>query len=169
MANPDHQNMLRQGVDAWNAWREREPSITPNLSGANLSDADLSEANLVEANLVGAKLSEAVLRDANLHKAAPTGSSSRRPPRPAETAARAAGPSPLARSGRRRAPFADAPRARPRSGAGTRRARRRARRRRQCAPRPTPRRSKRRAASATHEVKNWRWRSSLAQNAPGRV
>jgi hypothetical protein len=33
MANPDHLNMLRQGVDAWNAWREREPLSLQTLAG----------------------------------------------------------------------------------------------------------------------------------------
>jgi hypothetical protein len=62
---------------AWNSWRERNPSIEPDLS-----EADLSETNLPEADLSGANLSEASLyfsagRDylveklpgANLHKA----------------------------------------------------------------------------------------------------
>ena len=34
MANPDHLKTLRQGVDAWNAWKT--PDIFPNLSGADL-------------------------------------------------------------------------------------------------------------------------------------
>jgi hypothetical protein len=89
MANPDHLNMLRQGVDAWNAWREREPSITPDLSGADLSEAHLSranlsstylrrtilsganlcEANLLWANLIGVNLSRADLSGADLFRA----------------------------------------------------------------------------------------------------
>jgi hypothetical protein len=32
MANPDHLNMLGQGVDAWNAWRKMEDVITPGSS-----------------------------------------------------------------------------------------------------------------------------------------
>jgi uncharacterized protein YjbI with pentapeptide repeats len=60
MANPDHLNTLRQGVDAWNAWRK--PDITPELAGA-----DLREANLNGANLSGANLNGADLRDAHLH------------------------------------------------------------------------------------------------------
>ena len=76
MANRDHLQTLQQGVDAWNAWRDRQPLITPdlggadlgraNLSEANLSEADLSEANLSEANLSEADLSEANLSGANL-------------------------------------------------------------------------------------------------------
>jgi uncharacterized protein YjbI with pentapeptide repeats len=67
MANPDHLNMLRQGVDAWNAWRRHGPDdpdlrwVDPggaDLSGANLSGADLGGANLSEADLSGARLVE---------------------------------------------------------------------------------------------------------------
>jgi uncharacterized protein YjbI with pentapeptide repeats len=66
MANSDHLNTVRQGVDAWNAWREREPTITPDLSEADLSRADLHGANLREAELSGAELSGADLRWADL-------------------------------------------------------------------------------------------------------
>jgi hypothetical protein len=69
MANPDHLNMLQQGVDAWNAWRERNPSITPDLSGAPLARAHLSEANLNHTNLSGANLFRANLFRAKLRVA----------------------------------------------------------------------------------------------------
>jgi uncharacterized protein YjbI with pentapeptide repeats len=66
MANPDHLNTLRQDVNAWNAWRAREPSITPDLSGAPLGGAKLYWADLSGANLSKADLSAADLRGANL-------------------------------------------------------------------------------------------------------
>ena len=67
VANPEHLKILRQGVEAWNKWREAQPSIRPNLSGANLSSrANLSRAILTEANLSGANLSRAILTEANL-------------------------------------------------------------------------------------------------------
>jgi uncharacterized protein YjbI with pentapeptide repeats len=74
MADPDHPNMLRQGSDAWNAWREGNPDITPDLSEADLSEADLSRADLRGANLNrahfdGANLSEADLSGADLRRA----------------------------------------------------------------------------------------------------
>ena len=74
MANRDHLQTLQQGVDAWNAWRDRQPLITPDLGGAdlgraNLSEANLSEADLSEANLTEANLSEANLTEANLSEA----------------------------------------------------------------------------------------------------
>ncbi len=74
MANPKHLELLQQGVDAWNAWREKEPSIRPDLTGAELFRAKLGKANLrwadlSGANLLGADLGEANLRDANLNRA----------------------------------------------------------------------------------------------------
>jgi hypothetical protein len=75
MADPDHLNMLRKGVDAWwNAWRERDPSTTPDLHGAilvreNLGNADLSAGDLSRAHLNFTNLSQANLRRANLFEA----------------------------------------------------------------------------------------------------
>jgi uncharacterized protein YjbI with pentapeptide repeats len=43
MANEAHLELLRQGADAWSAWRAKEQfSVIPDLSGANLSGADLT-------------------------------------------------------------------------------------------------------------------------------
>jgi Pentapeptide repeats (8 copies) len=64
MADEEQLAVLRQGVEAWNIWRYRNPDIQPNLSGAYLYEADLSRANLS-----GAKLIEADLRFAHLYKA----------------------------------------------------------------------------------------------------
>ena len=69
MAEPDHLALLRQGVDVWNAWREKEPLVRPDLIGANLSDANLSVANLSRVNLRDANLSAANLNRANLFEA----------------------------------------------------------------------------------------------------
>jgi hypothetical protein len=71
MANEEHLNILKQGVEAWNRWREEDPGVRPDLSGANLGNAnlfraDLSGAELGEANLSGAELGEANLRRADL-------------------------------------------------------------------------------------------------------
>ena len=66
MANDEHVALLKQGVAAWNAWRDENPDIRPDLSGANLSGADLSGANLSGADLSGANLSGANLSGANL-------------------------------------------------------------------------------------------------------
>jgi len=95
MGNPEHLKWLLEGVEAWNARRERE-AFVPDLSGmdirgafekagkleegriplagVNLREADLREANLGgadlgEANLIGAHLREADLWEANLSEA----------------------------------------------------------------------------------------------------
>jgi uncharacterized protein YjbI with pentapeptide repeats len=84
MAYQSHLEILQQGVEAWNAWREQNPTIVPALanadltgmvlsqvgiSGANLSGADLSGANLSRVNLSRANLSGATLDWANLSEA----------------------------------------------------------------------------------------------------
>jgi hypothetical protein len=79
MADQSHLDVLRQGVKAWNEWRERNPYVMPafieaylsgaNLSGANLSGAYLSGADLTAAKLPGAYLSMANLSDADLSDA----------------------------------------------------------------------------------------------------
>ncbi len=71
VADPKHLALLQQGVDVWNAWRIKEPSVRPDLieadlSGAKLIGADLIEANLSNADLIGADLSRASLSMANL-------------------------------------------------------------------------------------------------------
>lgn len=91
MANPEHLEILKQGVAVWNQWREENSAIRPylinadlssvnlssvnlsfahvssvNLSGANLSGASLSGADLSGADLSGANLTDANLREADL-------------------------------------------------------------------------------------------------------
>jgi uncharacterized protein YjbI with pentapeptide repeats len=93
MANKEHLKILKQGVDAWNRWRDRDLELRPDLSGANLSklfarelslhgivgmrvgggldkinfgNTDLSHADLSFVGLVDAYLVAADLRHANL-------------------------------------------------------------------------------------------------------
>jgi len=62
MANDEHVTLLlKQGVAAWNTWRDDNHDIRPELSEAALNWANLSVANLIVANL-----SRASLRAANL-------------------------------------------------------------------------------------------------------
>lgn len=61
MANPEHLEILKQGVDAWNKWREDNMSVLPDLSNAELIGVDLPGANLTKANLSGARLRAADL------------------------------------------------------------------------------------------------------------
>jgi hypothetical protein len=56
MVNPEHLAKLKEGVEAWNQWRQENPAVDPDLSGASLSGADLWRADLYGANLKGASL-----------------------------------------------------------------------------------------------------------------
>jgi hypothetical protein len=66
VANPEHLQILEQGGEAWNAWRDQNRSIRPDLSGADLHWANLSRANLRRTDLSEANLSEANLGSADL-------------------------------------------------------------------------------------------------------
>jgi hypothetical protein len=66
MANEEHVAILTKGVATWNAWRDENPDIRPDLRRADLSKANHSGADLRNASLQEACLREAVLRDANL-------------------------------------------------------------------------------------------------------
>ncbi len=78
MANNQQMNLLKQGTQAWNAWRAEQTEASIDLSGAalrgldlegaDLSGADLKDADLRGANLSGANLKGARLDGANLFK-----------------------------------------------------------------------------------------------------
>lgn len=51
MADQEHLDILKLGVEIWNKWREGHQDILLNLSGADLRRADLSEAKLTRADL----------------------------------------------------------------------------------------------------------------------
>lgn len=69
MANLRHLQILGRGVEKWNAWRLKHPSITPNLEGMRLVESDLSGINLKGAKLADAYLFRSVLRGAKLRSA----------------------------------------------------------------------------------------------------
>jgi hypothetical protein len=69
MAEGDQVARLRQGVEAWNQWRRRNPKIRPALVGARLRGADLRDMDLGNANLFEADLRHANLFGANLRGA----------------------------------------------------------------------------------------------------
>lgn len=79
MANKEHLEMLKQGVQVWNEWREENPEISPdlrngqcsymNLRGADLSRADFRGTDLFRTNLLGADLLEVNLSGVNLTRA----------------------------------------------------------------------------------------------------
>jgi Ion channel/Pentapeptide repeats (8 copies) len=69
MANPEHLAKLMEGVEAWNKWREENPSIIPDLASAHLEEAFLDGAHLEGANLRLADLKGTDLNDAHLQGA----------------------------------------------------------------------------------------------------
>jgi uncharacterized protein YjbI with pentapeptide repeats len=76
MANEQQLEVLLQGVEAWNAWRDENPHVEIDLTGANLerlnlnhvnfSNARLNNANLSFANLDNTDFSHAHLKNTNL-------------------------------------------------------------------------------------------------------
>lgn len=67
----NYPELIQQGIDVWNRWREAHPDVLPDLHQAYLFEADLKEANLRGVNLsraclIGANLTGADLQDADL-------------------------------------------------------------------------------------------------------
>jgi len=74
MANSEHLDILKQGVETWNMWRDANPDAVPDLTGIDLSETDLrlihlGEANLAGTNFKGANISESYLTRASLRGA----------------------------------------------------------------------------------------------------
>jgi hypothetical protein len=67
MANEEHLAILKQGVEAWNRWREEHPEIIPDLHKADLTEMNLRGVNLRDVVLTEANLRGADLREADLH------------------------------------------------------------------------------------------------------
>src|SRR5260370_545914 len=66
MANQQHHDLLKQGIDTWNSWRRENPEDKLDLSAIDLSGLDLRGFNLSEVDLHESTLSEANLAGANL-------------------------------------------------------------------------------------------------------
>lgn len=66
MGKPEHIDILIQGADVWNEWRQRHLLIEPDLRGDLLSNTNLSNYNLSGTDLNGAILRDADLSNANL-------------------------------------------------------------------------------------------------------
>jgi hypothetical protein len=84
MADSEHFEILKQGVEVWNEWRDRNPYVRPDLRavdlqgidirGAYLAEADLSHVEFSGRDLSGMQLdfadfSQAKFNNANLTKA----------------------------------------------------------------------------------------------------
>lgn len=69
MANPDHLAKLKEGVEAWNKWREENPAVKPDLDKADLGWEHLEGAHLERANLTEVNLEGAWLQFAHLERA----------------------------------------------------------------------------------------------------
>lgn len=61
MANEEHLKRILEGIDAWNLWRDKNPGVKPDLSGADLVGQDLIKGDLSNTDLSGA-----ILRGARL-------------------------------------------------------------------------------------------------------
>jgi hypothetical protein len=74
MADPKHVDILKQGVDAWNRWRDSHHYLRPDLREVDLQGVDIRGAYLAEADLSrvdfsGRDMSGALLDDADFTEA----------------------------------------------------------------------------------------------------
>lgn len=69
MTTQEYIELLSDGVDRWNKWRNENPGVRPDLSGADLSERNLTGVNLDDADLSGADLFQSNLSGANLKMA----------------------------------------------------------------------------------------------------
>jgi uncharacterized protein YjbI with pentapeptide repeats len=69
MANKEQLAILKQGVAAWNKWREENPDAEIDLRRAKLDGLDLNGANFRKADIRGASFKNALLKQANFRYA----------------------------------------------------------------------------------------------------
>ena len=69
MPNQNHFEIIKQGVEEWNQWRDENPEIEPDLSDVDLSNSKLSNANLSSTDLRRSILKNTDFRAANLVRA----------------------------------------------------------------------------------------------------
>ena len=46
MANTDHVKKIKEGLESWNSWREKEREVNPDLGWASLNNSELETVNL---------------------------------------------------------------------------------------------------------------------------
>lgn len=66
MADPEHLDILKRGVEVWNRWRLENPKVLPDLRYADLNRSNLSLVNFTDALLKHADLREANLSNSDL-------------------------------------------------------------------------------------------------------
>jgi hypothetical protein len=66
MANPEHLEILQQGVEVWNEWRIEHDKIVPDLDDADFSGTDLSGTDFSGTNFAGAHLRNVDFTNAEL-------------------------------------------------------------------------------------------------------
>ena len=69
MANQQHLDMLKQGVETWNQWRKESADVQPDPTFIDFSEVDLSDAILSDADLRAAVLRATVLNGTDLGRA----------------------------------------------------------------------------------------------------
>lgn len=67
MANQEHETRAGYAVGVWNRWRDENPDVVPNLSGAKLSKGLHAKRKLFGANLERADFRGSNMRGADLH------------------------------------------------------------------------------------------------------
>ena len=66
MANPEHVEILKQGVDVWNRWREDNPHENPDLKELKFRNKHLIGADFNNSDLKGSKFRLAFMMNATL-------------------------------------------------------------------------------------------------------
>lgn len=71
MANPEHLEILKQGVEVWNKWRRDNPKEYPDLSKSDFKNVklwfvDFSRANLSHSDFTNASLLGSIFSSAYL-------------------------------------------------------------------------------------------------------
>jgi uncharacterized protein YjbI with pentapeptide repeats len=69
MANPEHVDLVKRGMETVEDWRARFPDQRLDLEGADLKKVNLIQAHLDGANFTRADLSGAMLKNASLKEA----------------------------------------------------------------------------------------------------
>ena len=68
MANSKHLEILQNGVDAWNKWRNDNQKVQPDISSVSLKKQNLNNINFSRTNLSQCNLRGVFMRNANLQQ-----------------------------------------------------------------------------------------------------